>query len=361
MTELEGVMSAGASSAPKLPKRCEPTVILKAEPLDPSFTWRGHKPERSRWRSIALLLAIAVGAGFLVGRLSTAVPVPTAQQTALEQQAASAGVAQSQGASQSDGAAASNRSIATTNNTEIKPVAKDATKEGSTASSTETPRAQSTTGTDKGSSNPSVVLINPSTADKASGGDAAKQPLSKTGAEAVAKAYAKTEAHKAVDDDPPAATPGKRQTKERPPARAHATAAPARQEPAAVRRDGASMAPRRDDSFVASRRDGAYVPPRVPQSTLSDQRERYGNVERDDDRARLEQRYPERRFIEPDRRYAEDVPPPRDPYSDYRRGYLRPFEGSRDFREYRRFGGYDDDPYGDRRPVLRPMYGGRDD
>lgn len=297
----------------------------------------------------------------MVGRLSTAVPVPTAQQTALEQQAASAGVAQSQGASQSDGAAASNRSIATTNNTEIKPVAKDGTKEGSTASSTETPRAQSTTGTDKGTSSPSVVLINPSTADKASGGDAAKQPVSRTGAEAVAKANAKTEAHRAADDDPPAAAPGKRQAKERPPARAHAGAAPVRQEAAAVRRDGASMAPRRDDSFVASRRDDAYVPPRVPQSTLSDQRDRYGNVERDDDRARLEQRYPDRRFVEPDRRYAEDVPPPRDPYSDYRRGYLRPFEGSRDFREYRRFGGYDDDPYADRRPVLRPMYGGRDD
>lgn len=344
-------MSAGASSAPKLPKRCEPTVILKAEPLDPSFTWRGHKPERSRWRSIGLLLAIAVGAGFLVGRLSTAAPIPAEQRTALEQQAASAGVAQSQGASQSDGAAASNRSIATTNNTEIKPVAKDATKVGSTASSTETPKAQSTTGTDKGTSNPSVVLINPSTADKASGGDAATQPVSKAGAEAVAKANAKTETHKSADDASPAAAPGKRQTKERPPARAHATAAPVRQESAAVRRDGASMAPRRDD---------AYVPPRVPQSTLSDQRGRYGNVGRDDDRARLEQRYPERRFIEPDRRYAEDVPAPRDTYDD-RRGYLRPFEGSRDFREYRRFGGYDDDPYGDRRPVLRPMYGGRDD
>lgn len=297
----------------------------------------------------------------MVGRLSTAAPIPAEQRTALEQQAASAGVAQSQGASQSDGAAASNRSIATTNNTEIKPVAKDATKVGSTASSTETPKAQSTTGTDKGTSNPSVVLINPSTADKASGGDAATQPVSKAGAEAVAKANAKTETHKSADDASPAAAPGKRQTKERPPARAHATAASARQESAAVRRDGASMAPRRDDSFVASRRDDAYVPPRVPQSTLSDQRERYGNVERDDDRARLEQRYPERRFIEPDRRYAEDVPPPRDPYSDYRRGYLRPFEGSRDFREYRRFGGYDDDPYADRRPVLRPMYGGRDD
>lgn len=339
-------MSAGASSAPKLPKRCEPTVILKAEPLDPSFTWRGHKPERSRWRIIGLLLAIAVGAGFLVGRLSTAVPVPTAQQTALEQQAASAGVAQSQGASQSDGAAATIRST-TTDNAETKPAAKDEAKTNSTASATETPKAQSTS-MEKGSVSPPVVLINPKAADKASGGDAAKQPVFRTGAEAVAKAYAKTEAHKAADDDPPAAAPGKRQTKERPPARAHATAAPVRQESAAVRRDGASMAPRRDD---------AYVPPRVPQSTLSDQRGRYGNVGRDDDRARLEQRYPERRFVEPDRRYAEDVPPPRDTYSDDRRGYLRPFEGSRDFRAYRRFGGYDDDQYSDRRPVLRPMYG----
>jgi hypothetical protein len=95
----------------------------------------------------------------------------------------------------------------------------------------------------------------------------------------------------------------------------------------------------------------------VPQSTLSDQRERYEGVVRDDDRARFEQPYAGRRYPMPDRRYAEDGPP-RDVYDD-RRDYLRPFQGARDFREYRRF---DDDggaePFADRRPVLRPMYGG---
>jgi hypothetical protein len=29
--------------------------------------------------------------------------------------------------------------------------------------------------------------------------------------------------------------------------------------------------------------------------------------------------------------------------------------------EYRGFGGYDHDPYAARPPLLRPMYGGRDD
>jgi hypothetical protein len=107
---------------------------------------------------------------------------------------------------------------------------------------------------------------------------------------------------------------------------------------------------------VASRRDDAYVPPRVPQSTLSDQRERYEGVERGEDRARFEPPYRDRRYPEPDPRYAEDMPPRRDAYEDSR-GYLRPFRGARDFRDYRRFDGYDDDVYADRRPVLRPMYG----
>ena len=64
----------------------------------------------------------------------------------------------------------------------------------------------------------------------------------------------------------------------------------------------------------------------------------------------------------PDTRYAEDAPPRRayEGY-DYRREYLRPFQDFRGLREYRRFGGYDDDPYAARRPMLRPMYGGRDD
>jgi hypothetical protein len=111
---------------------------------------------------------------------------------------------------------------------------------------------------------------------------------------------------------------------------------------------------------VASRRDDAYVPPRVPQSTLSDQRERYEGVERGEDRARFEPPYRDRRYPEPDPRYAEDMPPRRDAYEDSR-GYLRPFRGSRDFRDYRRFDGSDDDVYADRRPVLRPMYGGPND
>ena len=313
-------------------------MILKAEPLDPSFKWRGHKPERSRWRIIGLLLAIAVGAGFLVGRLSTAAPVPTEQRT-LEQQPASTGVAQSQGASQSDAAAATRSS---TIGTDTKAAAKEETKADAAASSAET-KAQAAAATEKGTSSPPVVLINPSPADKAVAGEATKKAAPKVEIEAPAKTTAKAESHKAADDASPAVTVTKRQAKSPSPVHSNASAAPARQESVAVRRDDAYAAPRRDD---------AYVPPRVPKAALPDRRERYDSVEREDDRARLEQPYP-------DRRYAEDAPPP-PTYNELRREYLRPFRDSRDVREYRRFGGYDD-PYADRRPVLRPMYGGRDD
>lgn len=116
---------------------------------------------------------------------------------------------------------------------------------------------------------------------------------------------------------------------------------------------------RRDEAVTAPRRDDAYVPPRVPESTLSDQRDRYDSAERGQDRPRFGQPYADRRYPEPDPRYAEDVPLRRGAYEDSR-GYLRPFQGYRDFREYRRYGGsYEDDTYADRRPpVLRPMYGG---
>jgi hypothetical protein len=334
---------------PKLPKRCEPTVILKAEPLDPSFKWRGHQPERRPWRSISLLLAIAVGAGFLVGRLSTAGPAPTEQRT-LEQQAATAdSAAQSQGASQSDVAAATRSSSIST---DTKPAAKEETKANAAASSTEPPKTQSATATDKRTSSPSVALINPSTADKGVAGEATKKVAPKSETEPTPKATVKTASRKAGDDASPAATVTKRQAKSPSPAHSSANAAPVRQE---------SVVTRRDDAYVAPRRDEAYVPPRVPQAAYPDQRDRYDSVERGDDRARLEQPYPDRRFAEPDRRYAEDAPPPRT-YNELRREYLRPFRDSRDVREDRRFGGYDDDPYVDRRPpMLRPMYGGRDD
>src|SRR5262249_57549426 len=110
----------------------------------------------------------------------------------------------------------------------------------------------------------------------------------------------------------------------------------------------------RQDSVVAGRGD-AYVPPRIPQAVYAEQRGRYDNADGRDDRARFEQPYP-------DTRYAEDAPPRR-AYEGYdpRREYLRPFRDSRDLSDYRRFGGYDDDPYVARRPLLRPMYGGRDD
>ncbi len=326
---------------PQLPEGCELTVILKAEPLDPSFKWRGHKPERSRWRSIALLLAVAVGAGFLVGRLSTASPILADLRTS-ESQTASTGVVQSQSAPQSDAATAVRSS---TVSADTKP-AKEEMKPTTAASSTETPKAQSAATTEKGASRPTVVLINPSTADKGIAAEATKKAVAKVEAEAPAKATVKTETHKAVDDAVPAAS--KRQARSPSPAHSNTGAAPIRQESVAVRRDDTPVAPRRDD---------AYVPPRAAPTAFPEQRERFDSAERGDDRARLEQPYADRRYPEPDPRFAEDVPPPRDSYED-RRGYLRPFQGARDFRAYRRFGGYDDDTYADRRPVLRPMYGG---
>jgi hypothetical protein len=325
-------------------------VILKAEPLDPSFKWRGQKPERSRWHIIGLLLAIAVGAGFFVGRLSTAAPGPTAQRT-IEQQTATAGsAARSTPTVQQDAAAATHT---TTISTDPKPAPKGETKAATAASSGEAHNAQSAAATEKGSSSPPVVLINPSTADKAVAGETPKKAVPKTENEPAPKATAKAESHKAADDASPAATVTKRQAKLPAPLHSHPSAAPGRQEAAAARRDDAVAAPRRDD---------AYVPPRVPYTAFPDRRERYDRVEREDDRARLEQPHPDRRYAEPDRRYAEDAPPPRT-YNDLRREYLRTFRDSRDARDYGRPGGYEDDPfpYADRRPVLRPMYGGRED
>ncbi|MFM9849876.1 MAG: hypothetical protein ACKVP3_22315 [Hyphomicrobiaceae bacterium] len=233
----------------------------------------------------------------------------------------------------------------------MKPAANEETKANAAASATETPKAQSAAATEKGSSGPPVVLINPSTADKAVAGEVTKKAVPKAEIEAPAKTTAKAESQKAADDASPAATVTKRQAKSPSPVHSHPSAAPGRQEAAAARRD---------DAFAAPRRDDVYVPPRVPQTAFPDRRERYDSVEREDDRARLDQPYPERRFAEPDRRYAEDAPPART-YNDLRREYLRPFRDSRDVREYRRPGGYEDDPYVDRRPVLRPMYGGRED
>lgn len=265
--------------------------------------------------------------------------------------------AQSQGALQPDAAAATRSS---TISTDTKPAAKEETKANAAASSTETQKAQFAAATEKGTSSPPVALINPSTADKAVAGEATKKAVPKVEIEPAPKTTTKAGSHKAADDASPAAAVIKRQAKSPSPARSNASAAAVHQDAVAVGRDAAYVAPRRDDTYVASRRDDAYVPPRVPQAAYPDQRERYDSVEREDDRARLEQPYPDRRYAEPDRRYAEDASPPRT-YNDYRREYLRPFRESRDFREYRRFGGYDDDPYADRRPVLRPMYGGRDD
>lgn len=343
-------------------------MILKAEPLDPSFKWKVHKPERPLWHGAVLLLAIAAGAGFLVGRLSTAAPVATEQQTP------TAGVTQNQSLSQSDTATAIRSGAVSA---EAKPAAKDEFKATTTASSTETPKVQSATAADKGSASPPVVIINPSTADK--GGDTTRKAAPKAETEAPAKAAAKAEIHK---DDVPAATAPKRQAKSQSSAHVNPTAAATRRDDAYVapvgpRRDDPFVAPRREESFaasrredsfgasrredpfVASRRDDAYVPPRAPQAAYGerDQRERFDSVESDDDRARVEQRYPDRRYAEPERRLAEDVPPPRDGYED-RREYLRPFQGARDFRDYRRLDRYDDDVFADRRPVLRPMFGG---
>jgi hypothetical protein len=303
--------------------------MSSAEFPTPSFAWHSDRRERWTWHRIGFLLAITAGAAFYVGRLSIETPAHTALSVATqihpkpEQSAAAAGtVAQRQAAVQSDASKAA-------------PETREGAKEKPADSLTET--AKTTAVADPESSSPPLVLINPKSADKAPAFDAPKQPVSTTSPKAVANASTNIEAHKVVGDGLPTPAPGRRQAKLRPPARANMNVPPVRQ-----------------DSDVARRGD-AYVPPRIPQTTYAEQRGRYDNADGDDDRARFEQRYP-------DTRYAEDAPPRRayEGY-DYRREYLRPFQDFRDLREYRRFGGYDDDPNAARRPKLRPMYGGRDD
>jgi hypothetical protein len=305
--------------------------MSSAEFPTPSFTWHSDQRERWTWRRIGFLLAITAGAAFYVGRLSIEAPASTAPSVAKqtdpkpEQSTAATGtVAQRQAAVQSDAS-------------KDAPEATDGAKEKPADSLTEAAKTQSTAVAEREPSSPPVVLINPKTADKVPAGDAPKQPVSTTSPKAVANANANSEAHKAADDGSPTAAPGRRQVKLRPPARANM-----------------NVPPVRHDSVVVRQGD-AYVPPRVPQAAYPEQRGRYDNADGDDDRARFEQRYP-------DTRYAEDAPP-RGAYEgyDYRREYLRPFRDFRDLREYRRFGGYDDDPYAARRPMLRPMHGGRDD
>jgi hypothetical protein len=301
--------------------------MSSAEFPTPSFTWHSDRRERWTWRRITFLLAITAGAAFYVGRVSIEPALSVAKQTDAkpEQSATVAGtVAQHQAAVPSDASKAA-------------PEATDGAQDKPADSSTETAKTQSTAVAERESSSPPVVLINPKSVDKSPAGDAPKRPVSKTSPKAVANANANTEAHKPANDGSPTAAPGGRQAKSRPPARANLSAPPVRQ-----------------DSVVARRGD-AYVPPHIPQAAYTEQRGRYDNVDGDDDRARFEQRFP-------DTRYAEDAPPRRayEGY-DYRRDYLRPFQDFRDVREYPRFGGYDDDPYAARRPMLRPMYEDRDD
>ena len=308
-------------------KKASLPLMSSAESPTHSFTWHSDRRERWTWRRIGFLLAITAGAAFYVGRLSIEPALSVAKQTdpKPEQSAAAAGtVAQRQAAVQSDASKAA-------------PEARDGAKEKPADSLTETAKTQSTAEAASESSSPPVVLINPKTADKASAGDAPKQPVSTTSPKAVANANANTEAHKAADDGSPTAAPVRRQAKLR-------ASAGANMDVPSVRQDS-----------VVARQGDAYVPPRMPQAAYAEQRGRYDNADGDDDRARFEQRYP-------DTRYAEDAPPRRvyEGY-DYRREYLRPFQDFRDLREYRRLGGYDDDPYAARRPMLRPMYGGRDD
>jgi hypothetical protein len=300
--------------------------MSSAEFATPSFTWHSDRRERWTWRRIGFLLAITAGAAFYVGRLSIepALSVATQADPKPEQSAAAA-------ATQRPPAVRSDASKAAA------PEARDEAIEKPADSLPETARTQATAVAEGASSSPPLVLINPKTADKASPGDASKKPVSTTSSKAVALGNANSEAHKAADDGSPPAAPGRRQAKLRPPARANTNVPPVRQ-----------------DSVVARRGD-AYVPPRLPQAAYAEQRGRYDNGDGDDDRARFEQRYP-------DTRYAEDAPPRRayEGY-DYRREYLRPFQDFRDLREYRRLGGYEEDPYAARRPMLRPMYGGRED
>jgi hypothetical protein len=297
--------------------------MSSAEFPTPSFTWRSDRRERWTWRRIGFLLAITAGTAFYVGRLSIdATVLSVAKQTdpKSEQSAAAGGaVVQRQAAVQSNASKAA-------------PEAMDGAKEKPADSLTETAKTQSTTMAERESSSPPVVLISPKTADKAPAGDAPNQPVSTTNPKAVANANANAEA-KVADEGSPTAAPGRRQAKLRTPARANKNVPPS----------------------VVARRGDAYVPPRIPQAAYAEQRGRYDNADGDHDRARIEQRYP-------DTRYAEDAPPRRTYEGhDYGREYLRPFQDFRDLREYRRFGGYDDDPYAARRPMLRPMYGGRDD
>lgn len=300
-----------------------------AEYPTPSFTWHSNRRERWTWRRIGFLLAITAGAAFYVGRLSieastpTALPITNETDAKPEQSAAAAGtLSQRQVAVESDVSKAA-------------PEASDGANEMPADASTETAKSQSAAVAERDSPSPPVVLINPETADKTPAGDASKQPVSTTSPK-VANANANTEAQNSADAGSPTAAPRRRQAKSRPPQRAKMNVPPVRQ-----------------DSIVARRGD-AYVPPRIPQAAYAEQRARY-DADGDDERARFDQRYPSTR-------YAEDGPPRRDDEGyDDRREYLRPFQDFRDLREYRRFGGVDDDPYAARRPMLRPMYGDRDD
>ena len=301
--------------------------MSSAEFPNPSFTWHSVRREQWTWRRIGFLLAITAGAAFYVGRQSIEAPAPAALSVAQQidpkpEQSAAAAVSQRQAAVQSVASKAA-------------PEARDGAKEKPADSLTEIAKPQSVAVAERESSSPPVVLINPESADRGPAFDAPKQLVSTTSPKAVANANANTEAHKAADVGLPPA-PGRRQAKLRPAARANI-----------------NVPPKRQDSFVARRGD-AYVPPRIPQAEYAEQRGRYDNAD-GDDRARFGQRYP-------DTRSAEDAPPGRayEGY-DYRREYLRPFQDLRDLREYRRFGGYDDDTYAAQRPLLRPMYDGRDD
>jgi hypothetical protein len=313
----------------KFQKKATLPPMSSAEYPTSSFTWRSDRRERWTWRRIGFLLVITAGAAFYVGRLSieaspTGLAVTKQTDPEPQQSAAAVGtVAQRQATVQPDASTAA-------------PEAMDGAKEKPVDALTEPAKSQSTAVAEGKSSSPSVVLINPETADKVPDGDASKQPVSTTNPKSVAKANANTEAQTSADGGAPTVAPGRRQAKSRPPARANM-----------------NVPPSRHDSVVARRGD-AYVPPRIPQAAYAEQRGRYDNADGNDERARFEQRYPPR--------HAEDTPP-RGTYEgyDYRREYLRPFQDFRDLREYRRFGGYDDDPYAARRPVLRPMYGGGND
>jgi len=312
--------------------------MSRADFPPPPFTWRSHRSERWTWRSIGVLLAITAGAGFYAGRLSVAEPILSEQPagTKPERTAASGdngAQAQRQAAVQPNASTAPARATASA---EVKTEARDGTSEAQTAAQAQAQSPQTSAESTRTASRQPAVLINPKTADKASSATAPKQSAPAAGTEAVANANARTDAHKAADDSSPTAAPAKRQAKLRSPAPSNLNAPPAR------------------SGTVIVRRDDAYVPPRIPQAAYGDPRGRYDNVDGDDDPARFDQRYP-------DRRYADDAPPPR-MYEDYgyRRETLRPYQDPRNFRDYRRFDGYDS-PYEVERPLLRPMNGVRID